>query len=69
MMEHEATSGTRALLASSTLEGIVRHGHDKVDLRFRCSKGRESWVDVRVTPDDLEALVRDAQRVLHLLGI
>ncbi len=54
----------RVLLASSTFEGMQTVGRE-VDLRFRCRKGGETWVDVRIDTDDLAELVRRGQTVLR----
>jgi hypothetical protein len=54
----------RILLASATFESMTTNGPE-VDLRFRCRKGGETWVDVRIDTDDLAELVRRGQTVLR----
>ncbi len=63
-MSDDVRNARRVLLASSTFEGMQTNGRE-VDLRFRCRKNGETWVDVRIDADDLAELVRRGQTVLR----
>jgi hypothetical protein len=63
-MSDDVRNARRILLAASTFEGMTTNGPE-VDLRFRCRKGGETWVDVRIDATDLAELVRRGQTVLR----